>query len=710
MPKIVVPRLKRLRVEHYELYPDHPELGVFDHVFVPGVNVVIGINGLGKTTLLNLMFRLMVGPYDPSKADRVRPGRKQASIKYANIDFFRERVADKAETAIGTAVFAFGDVEVEVTRSLKDLRLISYRHEGTLHEAGVPARDLDDELMELLCRLAGFDTDVELGEGREDDTGELPAYRYDFDFLIRNLVFFLEDKVPLIWNPEGQFVILRILLVEEGLSKRIALARNELLRIDSIYRNRLWAKNSLGDRIKISLAELEGRGVALEQRVLVVSQLGGLDARAEDLEGELTRLRSEVESIDAQLLRTRADLFEREVAVRDEEAVYFHAAFAKARPPGDLIVRAMASHQGCLVCGNRDEDAQRRAYERLERHCCPVCESHVVQPEGAVSLGEVRGERLAEAERRLVAGRRRHDALVRASEIARRDLDVTLDALGETRARRRELRATVASVEDADRERTEIERMQAEFIDRENEVNKLNVDFQVAQRLHEELIQEAQGHVTRFRDDIIEAFDGYAREFMVDDCRLRFMTDRRGKIAQADRLIDWPAFRVELSSGEGTSLTERDASEEVSESQKEFIDLAFRMALLRAACRGEPSMLVVETPEASLDAIFMKRAGDLLREYGRSDPRNILIVSSNLTSASMIPALLDVGEGGAEGLEDRMRRVIDLLRRARPTKALTKNRDDYEKAFRIAVGDHHGLAATDAPEHASPPADREATA
>lgn len=702
MPKIVVPRLKRLRVEGYELYPDHPDLGVFEHVFVPGVNVVIGINGLGKTTLLNLMFRLMVGPYDPSKADRIRPGRKQASIKYANVDFFRERVVDRAETAKGTAVFAFGDVEVEVTRSLKDLRLISYRHEGVLHEAGIPARDLDDGLMALLCRLAGLDTDPAPDEGREDDGGELPAYRYDFDFLIRNLVFFLEDKVPLIWNPEGQFVILRILLVEERLSKRIALARNELLRIDSIYRNRLWAKNSLAERIRVGLAEMEEQGVALEQRDLVVSQLGGLDARAEDLEGELTRLKSDVQKIDAQLLRTRADVFDREVAVRDEEAVYFHAAFAKARPPGDLIVRSMAGHQGCLVCGNRDEAAHRRARERMERHCCPVCESDVAVPEGASGLVEARGDRLAETERRLVEGRRRHEALVASSDNARRELEATLDALGETRAQRRELRAMVASVDDADRERSEIERMRAELADREGEVNRLDVDFQVAQREHENLIRAAQDDVARFRDDIIEAFDGYAKAFMVDDCRLRFMTDRRGKIAQADRMIDWPAFWVELSSGEGTSLTEREASEEVSESQKEFIDLAFRMALLRAACRGEPSMLVVETPEASLDAVFMRRAGELLREYGRTDERNVLVVSSNLTSASMIPALLGVGEEGAEDLDARMRRVIDLLRRARPTKALNRNRDDYEEAFRIAVGDDRAEAASAVRPPASP--------
>ena len=682
MPKVVIPRLKRIRVENYELYPAHPKLGVFEHEFIPGVNIVVGINGLGKTTLLNLMFRLLVGPYDPSKADRVRPGRKQASIKHVNVGFFKERARDEAETAVATGTFAFGDVEVEITRSLKDLRLVSYRHEGASRVASVPAADLDGELMDLLCSLAGFDTSEEPGED-----GELPSYRYDFDFMIRNLVFFLEDKVPLIWNPEGQFVILRILMVEERLSKRIALARNELLRIDSMYRNKNWAKGLLATKIKELKEDLPAGGVEEEERHLLVGQLDGLEQRAEDLEVEVARLKSDIEGIDAKLLRTRAEVFDHETELRDEEAVYFHAAFAKARPPGDLIVRAMASHQGCLVCGTRDEVAHRRARERLDRHCCPVCESDVLRPEGAVSMSDVRGERLADAERRVAEDRRRHDALVKASDEARRNLEKALDDLGETRVRRRELRIRVASVEYLEQGRGEIEMLEEQFVRAEREVRQLDIDFEISQRQHEELIQGAKNDVARFQADIVEAFNEYAKRFMVDDCSLEFVTDRKGKVAQGDRVIDWPAFRVKLSSGEGNSATERDESEKVSESQKEFIDLAFRMALVRAACPASPSMLVVETPEASLDAVFMRRAGDLLRQFGTNDRRNVLVVSSNLTTAGMIPALLGVGEPGGEELDTRKKRVINLLERARLTRSLAANREAYEQAYSDAIGE-----------------------
>ncbi|MRI57125.1 hypothetical protein D8770_24685 [Methylobacterium sp. DB1607] len=110
------------------------------------------------------------------------------------------------------------------------------------------------------------------------------------------------------------------------------------------------------------------------------------------------------------------------------------------------------------------------------------------------------------------------------------------------------------------------------------------------------------------------------------------------------------------------------------------------MALLRVATEDSPSMLVMETPEASLDAIFMARAGSLLREYGRDNAENVLLVSSNLTGESMIPELLGVGQPGGEDLEGRLRRVVNLLERARPTKALQNNRIEYRRQFAKAVG------------------------
>ena len=81
-----------------------------------------------------------------------------------------------------------------------------------------------------------------------------------------------------------------------------------------------------------------------------------------------------------------------------------------------------------------------------------------------------------------------------------------------------------------------------------------------------------------------------------------------------------------------TRITETD----VSESQKEFIDLAFRMAVLRAHSTAQvthsAAMIVIETPEASLDSVFVDNAGRMLRNWSKATEQgtNSVIASCNL--------------------------------------------------------------------------------
>jgi len=79
-------------------------------------------------------------------------------------------------------------------------------------------------------------------------------------------------------------------------------------------------------------------------------------------------------------------------------------------------------------------------------------------------------------------------------------------------------------------------------------------------------------------------------------------------------------------------------------SQGEFIDLAFRLALVSVAAEGGAASMIFDAPEASLDALFMRRAGAFLAKFTNDNPGNRLIVTSNLTNADMIPALFGAYE------------------------------------------------------------------
>jgi hypothetical protein len=100
----------------------------------------------------------------------------------------------------------------------------------------------------------------------------------------------------------------------------------------------------------------------------------------------------------------------------------------------------------------------------------------------------------------------------------------------------------------------------------------------------------------------------------------------------------------------------------LSESQKEFIDLAFRIALIRTSSEVGGAMLVLETPEANLDSLFIYNAGDLLRNFANEGGQsgNLLLASSNLNDANMIPALLGIDRHPDTSREEIDRRIINL--------------------------------------------------
>ena len=110
----------------------------------------------------------------------------------------------------------------------------------------------------------------------------------------------------------------------------------------------------------------------------------------------------------------------------------------------------------------------------------------------------------------------------------------------------------------------------------------------------------------------------------------------------------------------------------MSESQREFIDLSFRMALMVVAAEEEAgATLVVDAPESSLDAVFVGRAADVLGRFASPVLGNCLLLTSNLTDGALIPRLLSYIGDSVE------RRVVDLFEVAEPTAAVREFNEEY---------------------------------
>ena len=266
MPKVIIrfPVLKRLKVSNYQLFPGTDGKGL-DHTFESGVTVVVGVNGLGKTTLLNMILRSLLGDNEPVKFDPYNPAAGVHKMVKQDSEYFVSRTTNFASGATVDAEFVFRKTEVRVIRILRTLDIERLWVNGA--EVKGEQHELQDQIV-IASGLTNF---------------------YDFFYIVRSFTFFLEDKVPLIWNPWGQFEILRILCFDPARARTFAELGDEIQRRDSQYRNLRVYMNKRAKELQQAEANTTDDEQLREQLRLKEVDVNGLDEQETAMRQQIDR-------------------------------------------------------------------------------------------------------------------------------------------------------------------------------------------------------------------------------------------------------------------------------------------------------------------------------------------------------------------------------------------------------------------------------------
>ena len=273
------PIFERLDVEGYGMFPGTPAHPGLHANFEPGLTLVLGANGLGKTTLVTLIYRMCTGPFEiprlvpgeplgfrDTDATRLQPGDRRV---------LAARVVDEGKNASATLQFRLGNHRLEVSRSLANLGVTALRH----NDDELPPRD--EVFQELITELTG-----------------LPVFG-DWILVLRYLVFYFEDRSALVWDPSAQRQMLRLLLLPTSTAAAWAAKEREVLGLDSRVRN---LRNTLNrEEVVYGVAQ-----VKLKRGASVANELGEADA---DLQAAVSRLATLTETLPgAEAARQRARL------------------------------------------------------------------------------------------------------------------------------------------------------------------------------------------------------------------------------------------------------------------------------------------------------------------------------------------------------------------------------------------------------------------
>lgn len=645
------PIFERLSVRDYLLYPGRQNSAGLSLSFTRGPWIILGVNGLGKSTLLLLLKHILTGPVT------VRPpGFAGERSDLVNIDrrLFARRVGDGAQSAEATLTVRFGETTLRIQRRLGDLSLLE-----VTSTTGDGQRFTDEaQYQALLSRVMGL--------ARFDD-----AIR-----VLDRVTFFLEDRTPLIWDVSAQFELFRAILTPD-ISQNLRQLEADIVSNDSAARN---LNAALFKLIKNRDSELAKQKGSTDTQ----ARLAKISAELEiALQKEVT-LQSDFDRSDERRADARIELKRAERAVANALEAYEQAkldalrhSFAGLPPNEQYVFVKLMVDRICPACGSSAEAAAKDLEQRKDEDRCLICgsprhRSRQVPPTTSASRARATAsfESLQKARNDLENARKRfEDASTQRSALSDELENVRL-TIETTERETRRLRAKLPSGD-----QTALARDENRIAALRREVHNFRRDRDEAERKIESLLDVLKTATETIRGTIENNFQKRVKVFFAGNVRLVYAA-RKDRIGQGGggRQFEFPAFEVEMlgTASEGEFI--RRAADQVSLSQREYLDAIFRMSLLESFGAAGCSF-VIDGPEGSLDAVFSERAGALFGTFANRRPASNVILACNVVEGGFIPNTLRAFHSYAT----RSSRVVNLLSLASPTAALGQLRPEYNR-------------------------------
>lgn len=653
-----LPVLEHLQIRNFGLYPGKSRDGVFDIDLAPGLTVVLGANGLGKSTLVNILFRMLTGPWNVNLPD--------GNLGTANLlavplspklrSTFSARVSDAARDAEATILFSIGERKFSITRSLQKLDLIGFSVDGG------PTYIDEEELKNAVLAASSI-------------------YSYgEWIFVLRTMVFFFEDRRMLVWDPSAQRQLLRCLFLDPAEGHEWWQAEREILELDTRMRN-LHAALSREEKEErknqsLSKAAPEIRAELTSKETLLRGTLA-----------HQAKLTESIEELDETRRRHRLDALRAaetlHIAVHELERARLAAVEARYPSADDsmrYIFSRLMTDDVCGICqtpGRQEKRAQ--MLHAIDTKHCILCDAPVEA---------LAGEPIDLTAERVSALRARVEEAATTEAVSRQSLeksanhyDSAAKRLVELNSEAAELKADIeALVRQLPPDEQAARREGDDMIKLKKRVEVMSVELQIKRQAFADKLTNYRRQIGNFASQVKDAFDEIAGGFLIEEVSLswtpiRVQLGQAGTYGVALSPIEYPSFSIEMTGANFLVVQRRDSPEQVSESQREFIDLAFRMALVRVGTQSKTSTIIIDAPESSLDAVFVNRAAKVLAKFANSNGTNRLVVTSNLAAGKLIPAMLQAAESEPSARFDR---IVDLFDAGVPTRAMTDLRAEYE--------------------------------
>ncbi len=649
MTSLYLPKLDRVVIKDYSLYKKNIDFSIHE-----GVNIVVGGNGLGKTTFLNLVVFAITGSADKKYKPKLSPS------------YFTSRIKNHKEWSPKVYVeFSIKDVKFIIERSIKT---------GTLLYLNVKGNEIKDEHLE---------------EKYIEKVKEYSNFKLftDFCFILKSLLYAGEERDMILWNLETHAKILRLLFIgkdyEEsfGAIEKAARDANNKWRHASAYNENLREeKRKLEKKRRKSLSE--GKELNLEKEIERIQK------EIEEKRQQASLLHNSIE-IDTRLRERRSmeidkiseKLEELNEKMMNLEFSFHQNIYPEKSPIFEEIKNQMRSYGKCIFCNAQDANLKKIAKERKSSQHCIICGNPFVEPHKKLEGSS------------LEISKKINDLMITKNEMEKNrtdlihELEVMKDKIKEKNAALEKLRNEKETLE------LKLSQMESrkDFI-KIDTVTVTDIDLQIYNyeniiRHREKLVADyyeewkekkgdLENHIKDMKDKLNKflgafnkKFESYASAFLGKDCKLESESKKMDTIA-VGMSVFYPKFDKKI----------RTSKSSVSETQALFLDHAYRFAIISLLKNTTDftTMYFAETPEAFSDLAYVRHTGKMFSNFCKE--KHTVIITSNLNGKSFLNELLRNVKK-----DEREPRLLNLLKIGNLTEVQEERKKEFASILRESI-------------------------
>lgn len=617
---IYLPQLEKVRIFNFSLYNKDIE-----YDFIDGINLIIGGNGVGKTTFVNVVKYALIGLYKNDLVVKNYQGEKRFHREtYRNTNlYFRNRMKGLStdKDSFVELEFQLNGCKFYVKRGLFDTILLEAKYTEcgkTYVIKGEPIRQDNYSRFEN-------DKDIDKSHYLQFNYEKIVAEKAnmtdfnDFIFFVNQILMFGEDRGTVLWDENIQERLLSNYLNNPVLESERKACAFEAKYQDSIARHKQEEIKAIRRVLEQISSKTSKDNVENDTQKLTLD-LEKSEHRLKLLEKDAADIHRHAHIIHKKISDISMLINNKEQEIHVTESKLLSEYWPGINPKYMTYKNQYSFNHICPMCNSPIEVDDSDGME--ER--CFLCHSKIGIPKDN-KVGVLKAELLE-----LLSKRQNLELEVVKME---KDLDNIDKNARRTRLQvfelKNELRNTntVLKQENNSEDSTTKETSYVAMVKR---IEELTVEKDNAQQKCDELKQKCNDIVGRIEQNLVdstqnisEIFKEFSEAFLRLPCYLTLDKSDIKKIKIFIPVID------------GKIRTD---SEELSESQRFFIDYSFRMSILAHFYNG-PSFYICETPDASLDLSYEENAANTLLKY--LEKANSLILTSNLNNSTFIMNIIN---------------------------------------------------------------------